>query len=112
MNQDQLAAAMGISRGTVVLCESGKSCPDLAAMERARQVGLDSWFVQTGTRHTISEEQWRDLRDIAIGVEAFLKTEADPERTAPKILKLIEMVARARPVTLTPVQDLGDKEAA
>lgn len=90
LNQDQLAEAMGVARGTVVSSEAGRTCPDLLAMERARSIGMDTWWVQTGERQGITEAQWAVLNEIALGVDDFITKNSIP-RTVPVFLGLLQL---------------------
>lgn len=77
LTQDEMASAIGVSRGTVVACEAGRSYLDVQTLERARNVGMDTWWVQTGesgapTRRTIDDEDWQLLESLAEGVRKFV----------------------------------------
>lgn len=98
LSQEDLADVMRLSRGSIVACESERSFVDIAALERARLAGMDTWWVQTGTRaNAISDEQWNTLHVIAKGVEEFIK-DNDLPRSVPMKLKLVELVYRGFPV--------------
>lgn len=99
LSQEELADLTQLSRGTIVACENDRAfATHVAAFERARLAGMDTWWVQTGTRaEAIGDEQWKTLHAIAKGVEEFIKENALPRSTAME-LKLIELVYRGLPV--------------
>ncbi|MGX9732480.1 helix-turn-helix domain-containing protein [Janthinobacterium aestuarii] len=67
LTQEELAQALGTSRGTVANCEIGKSFLDMKLLERADQAGVDILFIVTG-RRMHSNLNWRLLQAINVGI--------------------------------------------
>lgn len=91
MTQDDLAQVMGVSRASVATYEADRSSPDLHAMNKARDVGFDVWWILTGSKGNPhqSKLEWQRIRQIAEEVHRWMLEHQLPQ-SLPMQIQLIE----------------------
>ncbi|WP_092002261.1 helix-turn-helix domain-containing protein [Polaromonas sp. OV174] len=74
LTQQQFADSLSMSRSCLALYETDRTVPDLNFGRRAKENGLDAWYIMTGERSSTAAEQlfdWASFTGILSGIRSF-----------------------------------------
>lgn len=104
LTQDEFAAALSLSRQTIVFYENGKSLPDMASLDEMGKMGADVLYLLTGQRRkeaVFEHFDWELHEGIVKGIHAWAdenQLQIPPEKQAMLIRLLYEKFSKSQKV--------------